>query len=181
MTSPKLTRLIARATAGDAEALAALAQTYEEGKGIKKDPDAAMAYWRLAADKDHPRAIARLVDYHLDHAHRDEARAVAYARQGARTGKPVMMSLLGRMALNGEGMPQDLALAREMLGRAAERYDVEAQVAYGQMLLEGAGGDRDVAGALYHLGWAARQHATRPASGLSLPRQIRLYQRVARA
>jgi TPR repeat protein len=157
MIPPKIAKLMARATAGDAEAQAALAQAHEEGKGIKKNLGEAMKYWRLAAEKDHPRAVARLVEHHLDRNHRDEAMAIDYARRGASTGNPSMMSLLGRMALEATVMPQDLPLATEMLRRAAERDDTDALILYGQMLVTGQHVEPDVRLGLLYLESAARR------------------------
>ena len=162
--------------AGNAVALANVAQFLESGRATVRDPAAALSWWRKAADKGLPGAQLRLgiayqsADLGLG---RDDVEAVRWYRLAAERDDPGAQINLGAMLLEGLGTPQDGAEAVKWLQRAAARGHLVAVINLGSILWDGrAGQTRDRAAAVVHFRVAA--DAGNPAAQYMLAEAYRL-------
>lgn len=87
----------AKASAGDAEAVWQLGQRYEDGDGVRKDNLRAVTQYRKAAEKNHPKACARLAELY------DKGRIV---------GKDAVMAAKYRALANGGSAELATAIAK---------------------------------------------------------------------
>ena len=86
--------------------------------------------------------------------------ALDLALKAAQKGDPQAHTLVGRIYAEGNGAPQNLALAAQWYARAAELGDTEGMFAYGVMLAEGEGVAKNCeAAAQMFEAAAARKHA----------------------
>lgn len=86
-----------KASSGDAEAAWQLGQRYEDGDGVRKDNLRAVTQYRKAAEKNHPKACARLAELY------DKGRIV---------GKDAVMAAKYRALANGESAELATAIAK---------------------------------------------------------------------
>lgn len=115
-------RLQQRALSGWAPAATALAQLYDKGRLVERDPATAMKWLQTAVDGGHLAAFVSLAEhfqYGIDVA-ADPARAADLYRQGAEAGSSVAALALGRDANPGSIMGIGIEEGRLWLRRAAE-------------------------------------------------------------
>jgi TPR repeat protein len=86
--------------------------------------------------------------------------ALDLAQKAAQKGDPQAHTLIGRIYAEGNGVPQNAALAAQWYARAAELGDTEGTFAYGVMLAKGEGIAKnfDVAAQMFEAA-ASRKHA----------------------
>jgi uncharacterized protein len=112
-TPSEITRLLARATAGNAKAQTALGQAYADGNGVTQNFDLALKWYHKAADQGDADAANALGVMYRTGSGVDSSKeeAVAWYREGARKGSGVAMFNLGVSYYNGDGLNVDVATA----------------------------------------------------------------------
>jgi len=137
-------KLLARAKAGDAEALFLVAYAYDKGVGVPQDHAEADKWYRKAAEAGYPRAMARLgAMYALGHGGlpKDDVQAVVWYRKAAEAGQALAMTNLGQMYAAGRGgLPQDESEAAIWYRKAAEAGDAFGMTDLGEFYATGRGG-----------------------------------------
>lgn len=103
---------------GDAEAQYRLAQAYQIGKGLPKDPEMAIMWYRRAVAQGHAQASDEL-GFAL-FAHGDRRVAMPYIERAAARGDARAFYLLGIAHFNGDLAARDWPLAYAQTARAAE-------------------------------------------------------------
>ena len=117
-----LSRLTARAEAGQAPAALSLFRIYADGLLTERDPGKAMEWLTRAAELDPVGAAEQLAEQYLTgvNVEADPARAAELFRKAARAGGRNAALALGRAAIADTGMPISSAEARWWLQRASE-------------------------------------------------------------
>ena len=106
------------AEAGDPAAQLALAEAYRTGRGIAADPDAAIRWYRRAAEQGNARAGDELGFALFARGMRREA--MPYIEKAAARGEARAFYLLGTAHFNGDYATRDWPLAYAQTSRAAE-------------------------------------------------------------
>lgn len=104
----------ARAFSGDADAAWQLGQRYENGDGVRKDNLRAVTQYRKAAEKNHPKACARLAEFY---------------ETGKVVGKDAVLAAKYKAIANGESVELATAVAKTAEERA-KVDDVEVALDY---------------------------------------------------
>lgn len=119
---------------GDADAQFKLGMTYAEGKGVERDDDLALKWFRRAADAGHAAAQNSVgIFYTLGRGTaRDDVVAMQWLRRSADQGFAGAESNIGLMYLQGRGVPQEMGQALRWFQRAAVQGDAEAQFRLGE-------------------------------------------------
>lgn len=140
-----LEELTHQALQGDASAQDALGMRYYTGGGVPRDYEAAVSWFRMAAEQGNAHAMAQLgicyyaglgVECNFQEAFRWTLRAAEH-------GDPASMRTAGRFCLTGEAVPPDPCAAAEWFLRGAERGSPEAMVDLAQCYWDGLGVERD--------------------------------------
>ena len=116
---------------GYVPAMYMLATRFKLGIGTKKNPEAAIKWLKMAADKAHVQACYELaVVYYkgMDGMPVDYALSLRYLKLAARQNHVKAQSLIGYMYAVGEGTSPDKETALEWLQRAADKNDLVAQI-----------------------------------------------------
>ena len=131
--------------AGNAQAMAALAQVYADGFFTSKNPAEALRLYRLAADKGIAPAMLALGDiyYRGKDVEQDFAISARWYRAAADKGVVEAMAQLGWMYEQGKGVGPNQAEAVKWLRRAATGGDKLAQYATANAYHDGTGVPRD--------------------------------------
>jgi TPR repeat protein len=157
--------LQAAAERGDAEALFQLGRIYWYGKQVPKDQKKAVEYYRQAAEKNHPDALAGLGSaYGLGQGvdQKDEQAAAGYFRRAAELGSAVGQMNLGTMLISGQSVEKNTEEGLRLATKAAEQGLLKAQVYLGELYLTGdAGVPRDYEKALLWFRKAVEQEDVR--------------------
>jgi TPR repeat protein len=103
---------------GDAEAQFKLAQTYQLGKGVTRDAEMAVMWYRRAVAQGHDMASDELG--FLLFSRGDRRAAMPYIERAAARGDPRAFYLLGTAHFNGDLASRDWPLAYAQTSRAAE-------------------------------------------------------------
>jgi TPR repeat protein len=113
---------------------------YSAGRGVPRNPRAALAWLREAAARNHAEAQYRLAAVYTRGAYGvplDLAAGVRWLRQSAAQGFAEAQYALGMLYAEGHGVPRDPVAARKWIVRAAHKGHIEAVYT-----LEGTHGNR---------------------------------------
>ncbi len=135
------------AQAGDPNAQTALGLLYDEGRGVPKDPHAAVTWYQKAAESGNPQAQLNL-GLHYERAEgveQDYGVAVRWYRKAAEQGYAPAEVALGNMYFRGLGLPEDKSKANVWFKRAAEQGSASAQQNLANALYFGQGTETDYA------------------------------------
>lgn len=123
---------------GENDAQLFLASVYREGThGVKRDPDKAAEYYRMAAEQGNAVAQCELANYEATVRH-NMAQAVQWYQRAAAQGDDEALEKLGSCYLAGQGVPQDGARGVELMRQAADKGNLEAQTKMGDLYLLGS-------------------------------------------
>ncbi len=143
--------LSSAAAAGNVLAMSQLGVLHEEGRGVDKNHEKALDWYRKAAEKGDPAsmaALARLLP-------RSDPQAKTLLRQSASAGDADAQYALG-LELAGRGEERLWAESHEWMLKSARQGHVGAQIVVGQQLLEGKVVKSDIAQGVDWLARAAR-------------------------
>jgi len=116
----------APAAAGNADAQYLLGRAYESGRGVPRNPEEAIRFYRLAAAQGHPAANRMLGLIYFENGR--PAEAMVYYERAAAGGDDIAQYHVGLAYLNGDGVPADPARGRKLLELAAAQGNGGAQV-----------------------------------------------------
>ncbi len=140
---------------GDGEAQANLAEMYFTGRGIDQDPEAAIQWFRRAAEGGH---VASQVHLGMISAQsQDFELSARLFRMAAEAGDADGMTNLATLYLRGLGVERNAAQALDWFAKAAALGDPVHQMQLGRLYLDGAGGEPDVENGLRWIRRAAGQ------------------------
>lgn len=105
------------AARGDADALFNLGQAYKLGRGVTKNENIALDYFRKAAERGHGPAQEKL-GITLYAAADTKAEGLRWLEQAAKSGQPRAQYVLGVAHFNGESAPKNWPLAYAYMMRA---------------------------------------------------------------
>ncbi len=156
--SPAVAKVADAAVAGDAESQYALAQMYNSGSGVPRDPAAAVLWLQKAANQGHANAQFSLGTSYLvgDGVPKSTASALEWLNKSAQQGNALAQANLGAIYLNGDGVAQNFRVALSWFEKAAVRGLPLAQYSLGKMHQNGYGVRTDEAMAMQ---WYARAAA----------------------
>jgi TPR repeat protein len=113
------------ASQGDRQSQYTLGRIYEKGKGVPRDLDAAVKWYRHAAEAGHPDSQYRLAvayAYGLGGLMKDDARAAQWLERAARGGNRRAQKQLAQAYEQGLfGLPRDQKLAQHWHARAQNK------------------------------------------------------------
>lgn len=119
------------AQAGNADAQFNLAQAYRLGHGVAADPQAAMGWYRKAAEQNHQQAQTT---YGLMlFQNNDQKAAMPWLQKAADRGDPRALYVIGTALFNGDQLPKDWVRAYAMMTRAAAAGLPQARTSLGEM------------------------------------------------
>ena len=109
LTAPDVSRLKAKAEAGDASAQASLGKAYKDGNGVPKNDAQALRWFHKAADQGDASAENDLgVMYRVgEGVPQDNDEALRWYKKAAKHGNPKAMFNLGASYYNGDGVEVD--------------------------------------------------------------------------
>jgi len=140
---------------GDAEAQASLAELYFAGRGIDQDQEAAIGWFRRAADGGH---VASQVHLGMISAQaRDFEQSAKWFTKAAEAGDAEGMTNLAALYFRGLGVERNAVRALDWFAKAASQGDPAHQLQLGGLYLDGAAGEPDVENGLRWIGRAANQ------------------------
>ena len=133
------------AVQGDAEAQFNLGVSYDNGKGVPKDYQQAVSWYRKAAEQGHAKAQFNLG---MSYANgqgvpKDDQQAIAWLRKSAEQGDVNAQFYLGVSYVSGQGKAQDYQRAATWFRKSAEQGDAKAQYMLGSSYAYGVGVPRD--------------------------------------
>ncbi|MGF1462251.1 MAG: tetratricopeptide repeat protein [Maricaulaceae bacterium] len=132
---------LAAAAAGDTDAAALLGLLYARGLGVAQDDDAAVAWWREAAEADQADALNGLADMALNaRGGFSPSDAPGFLERAAQNGDGLAQRRLADILSIGGFAPRDPARAGELYAQAASSGDAEAAYSGAILLIEGADG-----------------------------------------
>ncbi len=155
-------RLQPLAEAGNPAAQYRLGLAHAQGRGVARDPVAALAWWHKAGIQGNPDAQYQLGEAYLEGrgVEQDAGLASAWlARAAAREHAPATYRLAMLYQARGETLADEAQRrsALVLLERAAEQGHPQAQARMGEAYAEGLGVERDTLWAARWFGKAARQ------------------------
>ncbi len=109
---------VAPASRGDAEAMFNMAQAYRMGRGVPQNTEAAIDYYRRAADKGHVGAMTNLGITLYQEGRKTEA--LNQLRQAADRGNLRAAYVLGVATFGGDGAPRNPSLGYAYVARARD-------------------------------------------------------------
>jgi len=139
--SPAVAKVADAAVAGDAESQYTLAQMYNSGSGVPKDPAAAVLWLQKAANQGHANAQYSLGTSYLlgDGVPKSTASAIEWLNKSAQQGNSLAQANLGAIYLNGDGVAQNFRVALSWFEKAAAQGLPLAQYSLGKMHQNGYG------------------------------------------
>ncbi len=148
--------LSAKAEKGDTSAALDLADVYENGEGVPKDPAKAYAWFSRAAELGSTRGL-EMAGWHEisgDGTAFDPTKALESFRKATAAGSGYAAQQIGWMYEKGKGVPQDDAQAVEWYRRAIQQGEMDACGSLGWLTETGRGTPKDLVAAakLYYLG-----------------------------
>jgi uncharacterized protein len=137
----------AAAEKGYPRAMFSLGVSYEEGRGVKRDPVQAIHWLRLAADQDQSAAMFNLGYIYGSGVgvERNEREAVRWFTMAADHGDVEAMYELGQRYHDGLGVGRDLTLSARWMRRAADNGNPGAMLSLSQEYAAGEGVTKDPA------------------------------------
>lgn len=138
-------QVLPRAQAGDPEAQHDLGLRYAGGRGVPKDPERAVGWYRAAAEQGYGPAQSSLAlaYYRGTGVARDRAKAADWYRRAAEHDVAGAGYMLGLIYWAGEGVAKDIARAADWHGQAAEHGNHYAQQVLARLYRDGRGVARD--------------------------------------
>jgi hypothetical protein len=138
-------QVLPRAQAGDPEAQHDLGLRYAGGRGVPKDPERAVRWYRAAAEQGYGPAQSSLAlaYYWGTGVARDRAKAADWYRRAAEHDMAGAGYMLGLIYWSGEGVAKDMARAAHWHGQAAEHGNHYAQQFLAALYRDGRGVARD--------------------------------------
>jgi len=120
-------------------------EEYYSGKGVRRDDQSAVKWFRKAAEQGHAEAQVRLggMYYYSGGVPRDYQEALKWFRKAAEQGLAQAQFSSGSMYYKGEGVPQDYQQAAKWYRRAAEQGLARAQYNLGSSYNFGEGVPND--------------------------------------
>lgn len=133
------------AEAGDSRAQVVLGSLYRDGRGVSKDEQKAMTWYRRASEKGSATAQVSIASMYLNGigVSRNLQQVEAWVRMAAEQGHARAQATLGVMLANGEGVAKNEQQAVTWLRKSAEQGFAKAQSALGAMYLTGRGLSKD--------------------------------------
>lgn len=143
LTAYKLYKQAGEAQKASPEAQCALGQCFLHGKGIKRDRNKAVEWFRKAADQKHPKAQLMLAWCYLRGlgTEKDAKEAFKLFTSAAKSKDPRAQCALAQCYDGAKGVKQDLQKAFALFQLAADRGDKEARCNLGWYLLTGRAGE----------------------------------------
>lgn len=141
-----LEELSRRARQGDASAQDAMGMRYYAGKGIQRNYETAVSWFRMAAEQGSAHAMTHLsICYYAGLGVEYNPReAFDWTLRAAEHGAPASMRDLGRFYLAGKTAPRDLSAAAHWFRKGAELGSPEAMVDLAQCYWDGLGVEKDL-------------------------------------
>jgi hypothetical protein len=129
------------AAKGDANAQAWMAQAYDNGTGVKKDPAQAAHWYELAAAQGNTDAEINLGAHYAagNGVPKNDARAVELWQAAAQQRLPQAETNLGQFYADGRGVARDYGKAEQFYRAAATQGFGDAQLLLGAMYEKGSG------------------------------------------
>jgi TPR repeat protein len=146
-----LPMLVAAAASGHVAAASLAGSFFEDGRGGRKRVDEALRWYRVAAEKGEPSAMAALARLLPP----GDSESLEFGRRAAEAGNADGQYQWG-LLLADKGTPGDLEAAFGWLHKAASQGHVGAQVAVANHLLDGRGVRADAKSAISWLEGAAK-------------------------
>jgi len=114
---------------GNPEAQYKVGEMYERGKGVQKDPAAALSWFEKAAAQDHKKAVYKLLylDIKTNGLNDYSKTQLGVLRQESASGNPDAQYFLGKMYGKGVGVPKSLDNALTWLNKATFNGVSEAE------------------------------------------------------
>jgi len=118
-------------------AASSLGVNYRDGRGVTKDGDAAIKWFRAAAEAGDERGMTFLAVAYVqgDHVPKDMTQAARWLKSAAEKGERSAITLLAAMYRSGEGVTKDPVRALELFEAAAKKGSVAAAFGAATMLL----------------------------------------------
>lgn len=134
-----------RALAGDTKAQLQIGLAYEFGDGVTKNPDKAMHWYHIAADRGDPVAQTDLGYFYESGANgpKDPAEAAKWYIRAAVAGLTRAKFNLGVLYLTGTGVQRNYSEAAHWIGEAADDGCPSALVSMSYLYANGVGVTRD--------------------------------------
>ncbi len=151
--------LMAKATAGNADAELYIGFSYQEGKGVSQSYAQAAVWYRKSAEQGNADAQSVLGTLYRkgQGVPQDYAQAALWWRKAAEQGEMFAQSFLGDAYNLGRGVPKDYTQAAVWYRKAAEQGEPLAQSDLGLLYEEGKGVPQDYAEAYFWLDLAVAQ------------------------
>ncbi len=130
-----------------------VAQAYDNGFQVEKDPAKAVAWYKKAAAQSHAEAQYQLGRHYLsgEGIAKDEKEAFVWVQRSAFKDYPQGLLLTGQMLCEGRGVEANCARGIDLIRKAAEAGLPEAQVEWARRLETGEGVAKDLTEAyVYH-------------------------------
>ena len=118
-----------------------MGMAFKEGDGVEKDPEMAIAFFKIAAQLGHMLAQLAVGSYY--YALNDCYEAIKWISMAAELGNAEALFNMGVFYMEGMGCDQDMELSAKYFQRAARRRHPEAQFAYADLLSNGWGVEQD--------------------------------------
>ena len=162
-------KLTAKAEAGDAHAQVILGEAYYDGKGVARNQEQAVKWFRKAAEQNLAEAQYNLgVSYAFGQGvAKDFSKAVKWFRKAAEQNLAVAQCNLGKLYHSGHGVAKDYAQAVKWFRKAAEQNYAPAQFMLAGSYETGEGVTKDYAQAVKWYRKAAEQNYAVAQSNLS--------------
>jgi len=144
---PSISDLKQRAGQGDVKAALSLGMRYRDGRGVERDYEKALQWYRKSADQGDAQGLDNVGFMYLRGwgVPKNPEIAVAFFKAGAKGGNPQAGYNLGESYFSGLGVPQDYDLAMEAWEAAAEQGHAQAKWRLAMMAATGEGMARDIA------------------------------------
>ncbi|TPQ29026.1 tetratricopeptide repeat protein [Methylomonas koyamae] len=133
----KVVSIKAMANLGDAKAQTKLGVMYAKGDGVPQNLDESKKWIEKAANQgfEPARLLLDVIDNHGKPS--DPKKSRALIEEAARNGSVSAYYILGKMYLNGEGVPENHQAAIVWLEKAGVNGHLKAQIMLGEMYSEG--------------------------------------------
>jgi uncharacterized protein len=135
------------AALGNGDGMVNIGNLFENGLGVKKNPDSSLKWFRESADAGNNVGMFNLgLSYHLglDRLTKDYDSALKWYRLSADLGYADAMTNLGSMYEYGQGAPEDYALAMQWYQKGAAAGDYFAMIDIGNLYKNGKGVEPDL-------------------------------------
>ena len=118
-----------------------MGMAYKNGDEVEKDPEMAIAFFKIAAELGHMLAQMAVGSYY--YALNDCYEAIKWIGMAAELGNAEALFNMGVFYMEGMGCDQDMELSAKYFHRAARRRHPQAQFVYADLLTNGWGVEQD--------------------------------------